>query len=101
MIHTAWSASTKDSRARIYRVKGLRVVDATAFAILQPGHSMSTICELCLSSLRVAEGFVLWWRKDRGRHAIFLKVYVMRWDCKRRGKPSNGYAIRGIGQTWN
>ena len=48
-----------DSRARVYGVKGLRVVDASAFAILPPGHPMSTICELYLSFLRVIEGFVL------------------------------------------
>lgn len=37
-----------DSRARVYGVTGLRVVDASAFAILPPGHPMSTICKLCL-----------------------------------------------------
>lgn len=47
-----------DSRARVYGVTGLRVVDASAFAILPPGHPMSTICE-CLSALQVAGVFVL------------------------------------------
>ena len=42
-----------DSRARVYGVSGLRVVDASAFAILPPGHPMSTICEhKCVSSSR-------------------------------------------------
>ena len=48
-----------DSRARVYGVQGLRVVDASAFAILPPGHPMSTICELCLILSGVAEDFVL------------------------------------------
>ncbi len=48
-----------DSRARVYGVRGLRVVDASAFAILPPGHPMSTICELCLDALRVVEDFEL------------------------------------------
>ena len=48
-----------DSRARVYGVKGLRVVDASAFAILPPGHPMSTICKLYLSLLPLGEGFVL------------------------------------------
>ena len=44
-----------DSRTRAYGAKGLRVVDASAFAILPPGHPKSTICELCLSFSRVAD----------------------------------------------
>jgi choline dehydrogenase len=41
-----------DSRARIYRVegvKGVRVVDASAFSFLPPGHPQSPICELPVS----------------------------------------------------
>ena len=34
-----------DSRARVIGVQGLRVVDASAFPLLPPGHPMSTICE--------------------------------------------------------
>ena len=34
-----------DSEARVYGVTGLRVVDASAFPILIPGHPMSTVCE--------------------------------------------------------
>jgi choline dehydrogenase len=34
-----------DSRARVFGVTNLRVVDASAFAILPPGHPMSTICK--------------------------------------------------------
>jgi choline dehydrogenase len=35
-----------DSRARVIGVKGLRVVDASAFALLPPGHPQSTIYAL-------------------------------------------------------
>lgn len=34
-----------DSKARVIGVKGLRVVDASSFALLPPGHPQSTICE--------------------------------------------------------
>ena len=34
-----------DTRARVIGVKGLRVVDASAFPLLPPGHPMSTICK--------------------------------------------------------
>lgn len=35
-----------DSRARVYGVTGLRVVDASSFALLPPGHPQSTIFAL-------------------------------------------------------
>ena len=34
-----------DNRARVFGVTGLRVVDASAFPILPPGHPQSTVCE--------------------------------------------------------
>ena len=34
-----------DSKARVYGVQGLRVVDASAFPVLPPGHPSSTICK--------------------------------------------------------
>jgi choline dehydrogenase len=34
-----------DSQARVYGVDGLRVVDASAFPFLPPGHPQSTVCE--------------------------------------------------------
>jgi choline dehydrogenase len=39
-----------DSRARVFGVTGLRVVDASAFAILPPGHPQSTCCMLSAAS---------------------------------------------------
>lgn len=33
-----------DSQARVYGVGGLRVVDASAFPFLPPGHPQSTVC---------------------------------------------------------
>lgn len=35
-----------DSRARVMGVKGLRVVDASSFALLPPGHPISTVCKI-------------------------------------------------------
>lgn len=37
-----------DSKARVRGVTGLRVVDASAFPFLPPGHPQSTVCELSL-----------------------------------------------------
>lgn len=34
-----------DSRARVFGVTGLRVVDASSFPVLPPGHPQSTVCE--------------------------------------------------------
>ena len=57
-FHTIWHASCTcamgrsndtnavvDTQARVIGVKGLRVVDASAFPLLPPGHPMSTVCE--------------------------------------------------------
>ena len=35
-----------DSQARVFGVNSLRVVDASAFAILPPGHPQATVCEI-------------------------------------------------------
>ena len=43
-----------DSRARVYGVTGLRVLDASAFAILPLGHLKSTMCECASRILRLA-----------------------------------------------
>ena len=37
-----------DSQARVYGVQGLRVVDASAFPFLPPGHPQSTVCKCFL-----------------------------------------------------
>ena len=51
-----------DSQARIYGVQSLRVVDASSFPVLPPGHPSSTICksskfkarrQLCASNKRM------------------------------------------------
>lgn len=34
-----------DSKARVFGVLGLRVVDASSFALLPPGHPVSTVCK--------------------------------------------------------
>jgi len=40
--------SVSDSRARVFGVKGLRVVDASAFPTSPPGHPMSSICKFLI-----------------------------------------------------
>jgi len=47
-----------DSQARVYGVQGLRVVDASAFPFLPPGHPQSTVCK-SFSLLMFAANFVL------------------------------------------
>jgi len=42
------SMAVVDSHARVFGVQGLRVVDASAFPLLPPGHPQSTICEFSL-----------------------------------------------------
>ncbi|OJD30259.1 choline dehydrogenase [Diplodia corticola] len=49
-----------DAKARVYGVKGLRVVDASAMPILPPGHPTATIYAL---SEKIAEGIV---KEQRG-----------------------------------
>lgn len=39
-----------DSQGRVISVEGLRVVDASAFPLLTPGHLMSTVCESSIIS---------------------------------------------------
>lgn len=39
------SNAVTDTKARVNGVQGLRVVDASAFPLLPPGHPMSTVCE--------------------------------------------------------
>lgn len=40
-----------DSRARVVGVNNLRVVDASTFPFLPPGHPQSTICKSIWSAL--------------------------------------------------
>lgn len=39
-----------DSKARVIGVKGLRVVDASSFALLPPGHPAATVCKFSFFS---------------------------------------------------
>ena len=45
------SMAVVDHRARVFGVEGLRVVDASAFPILPPGHPQSVVCEFSPSEL--------------------------------------------------
>ncbi|CAG7941610.1 unnamed protein product [Penicillium salamii] len=38
-----------DSRARVFGVQGLRVVDASAFPFLPPGHPQSVVCQFLIT----------------------------------------------------
>ena len=39
-----------DSKAKVIGVENLRVVDASSFALLPPGHLLATVCEYTPSS---------------------------------------------------
>jgi choline dehydrogenase len=53
------SMAVVDSRARVIGVHGLRVVDASSFALLPPGHPQSTVCELSPLSLSCLTPFAV------------------------------------------
>lgn len=42
-----------DSHARVIGVQSLRVVDASSFPILPPGHPTSTICKLSYTTFTI------------------------------------------------
>lgn len=55
-----------DARCRVLGVAGLRVVDASAFPFLPPGHPQATVCELGPACVRVkwlANGGEMRWRR--------------------------------------
>jgi choline dehydrogenase len=50
-----------DSQAKVFGVRGLRVVDASAFPFLPPGHPQSTVCKFrhLLLSFSLSGGYEL------------------------------------------
>jgi hypothetical protein len=45
---TEGDGAVVDNEARVFGIKRVRVADASAFPILEPGHPQSTICEYTL-----------------------------------------------------
>ncbi|KAL8904945.1 MAG: hypothetical protein Q9207_002939 [Kuettlingeria erythrocarpa] len=45
MGHSNDTMAVVDAQARVYGTTGLRVVDASAFPLLPPGHPQATVCE--------------------------------------------------------
>lgn len=46
-----------DSHGRVYGVDGVRVVDASAFPLLPPGHAQSNVCKYLWSTLSAKASF--------------------------------------------
>ena len=51
MGHSNDTMAVVDKHSRVIGVKGLRVVDASAFPILPPGHPQATVCEYLVTPL--------------------------------------------------
>jgi hypothetical protein len=68
-----------DSNANVIGVNGLRVVDASAFPFLPPGHPMATVCksqELSATCPHVTNGDRCFGREDCGSdHAPVLILH--------------------------
>jgi choline dehydrogenase len=45
------SIAVVDTHAKVIGVNGVRVVDASSFALLPPGHPQSTVCRFSLQGL--------------------------------------------------
>lgn len=60
-----------DSKCRVYGVKRLRVVDASSFPFLPPGHPMSTICKCTILNVFLS------WLVDRAQktHNFLTRRY--------------------------
>ena len=68
------SRAVLDSKARVFGVQGLRVVDASAFPVLPPGHPSSTICRSHFLKIAIAPG---------RRLTSYLHRRACREDCER------------------
>ena len=44
------SNAVVDTKGRVYGVQSLRIVDASIFPLLPPGHPQSTLCEYHMQS---------------------------------------------------
>jgi choline dehydrogenase len=66
------SMAVVDTHAKVIGVNGVRVVDASSFALLPPGHPQSTVCRFSLP------GLASYPRKTAN---VGLKRYASREDC--------------------
>lgn len=68
-----------DSNSRVRGVRGLRVVDASAFPLLPPGHPQSTVCEfkICDRSMGGTKHYRYASREDCRQY--FIKSMIMSW----------------------
>jgi choline dehydrogenase len=55
------SQAVVDSRARVFGVDALRVIDVSAFPLLVPGHPQSSVCKWFVSS-RLSNWLLIYWQ---------------------------------------
>jgi choline dehydrogenase len=63
-----------DSNANVIGVTGLRVVDASSFPFLLPGHPMATVCEYISSPSRLDDVLELLTEKDALAEKIAAQI---------------------------
>lgn len=73
-------AAVVDSHAKVIGVQRLRVVDASAFPFLPPGHPRSTICKCAFERLVLSRHFSDFpFRCARGKDCVRYFGCVLRW----------------------
>jgi len=84
------SMAVVDNHARVFGVQGLRVVDASAFPILPPGHPQSTVCKFLFRSSHICRLLILsqtcWPRRSLPilQHLDYFLDFMAYADARRR-----------------